>query len=186
MALPISIAFLAIAIITGIVINNQIIARKNQVAQAFGSIEVYLKKRFDLIPNLAAMLNKYLSHEKEILLKVTELRTKVENAAQPQDKIEASNQLTKVMSGLAINVENYPDLKADTQFLNLQYELSDIEDQISASRRAYNAGVTAYNNKIQMFPASIIAGFRKDKTDALLQIPKAEQKEINVNQLLNP
>jgi LemA protein len=171
--------------IIGIIINNQIIAKKNQVAQAFGSIEIYLKKRFDLIPNLVAMLNKYLAHEKEILLKVTELRTNVEKAKQPQEKIEASNELTKVMSGLNINVENYPDLKADKQFLNLQFELTDIEDQISAARRAYNAGVTAYNNKIEMFPASVVAGFRKDKIAMLLEIPKAEQKEVNINQLLN-
>tara|TARA_R110000765_G_scaffold366084_3_gene456220 strand:+ start:4974 stop:5537 length:564 start_codon:yes stop_codon:yes gene_type:complete len=179
-------ALTLVIIILGIVINNQIIAKKNQVAQAFGSIEIYLKKRFDLIPNLVAMLNKYLSHEKEILLKVTELRSKVERATQPQEKIEASNELTKVMSGLNINVENYPNLKADQQFLNLQFELTDIEDQISAARRAYNAGVTAYNNKIQMFPASVVAGVRKDKIATLLEIPKAEQKEVNINQLLNP
>lgn len=169
----------------GIIINNQIIAKKNQGSQAFGSIEIYLKKRFDLIPNLVAMLNKYLAHEKEILLKVTKLRSKVEKAKQPQEKIEASNELTKVMSGLNVNVENYPDLKADKQFLNLQLELTDIEDQISAARRAYNAAVTSYNNKIQMFPASIVASIRKDKTDTLLEIPKEEQKGINMNKLLN-
>ena len=186
MELTISITvFIMIIIIASIVINNQIIAKKNRIAQAFGSIEIYLKKRFDLIPNLVAMLNKYLAHEKEILLKVTELRTQVEKAKTPKEKIEASNELTQVMSGLNINVENYPDLKADKQFLNLQYNLTDIEDQISAARRAYNAAVTSYNNKIQMFPASIIAGVRKDKTDTLLDIPKAEQKEVNVNQLLN-
>ena len=181
----ISIAIPLVLIVLGITINNQIIAKKNRTTQAFGSIEIYLKKRFDLIPNLVAMLNKYLAHEKEILLKVTELRTKVEKAQKPQEKIEASNQLSKVMGGLNINVENYPDLKADTQFMNLQFELSDIEDQISAARRAYNACVTDYNNKIQMFPASIIAGIRKDQPHTLLEIPKAEQKEVNVNQLLN-
>lgn len=185
MGLIISISVLALILIIGIVLNNQIIAQKNQVAQAFGSIEIYLKKRFDLIPNLVAMLNKYLAHEKEIILKATELRTKAEKATNPQEKIEASNELTKVMSGLKINVENYPDLKADTQFITLQYTLTDIEDQISAARRAYNAAVTSYNDKIQMFPASIIAGLRKDKSQLLLEIPKAEQKEIDVNKLLN-
>ncbi len=174
-----------ILIIASIVTNNQIIAKKNLTSQAFGSIEIYLKKRFDLIPNLVAMLNKYLAHEKEVLLKVTQLRTQVEKAKAPKEKIEASNELTQVMSGLNINVENYPDLKADKQFLNLQYNLTDIEDQISAARRAYNAAVTSYNNKIQMFPASIIAGIRKDKSDTLLEIPKAEQKEVNIKQLLN-
>lgn len=170
--------------IVGIVINNQIIAKKNQVTQAFGSIEIYLKKRFDLIPNLVAMLNKYLVHEKSILLKVTELRSQIEKATAPKEKIDASNELTKVMSGLNVNVENYPDLKADTQFINLQFQLSDIEDQISAARRAFNAAVTGYNDKIQMFPASMVAGIRKDKVETLLEIPKAEQKEININQLL--
>jgi len=185
MEIIIIIIFILFIAATGIIINNQIIARKNQVAQAFGSIEIYLKKRFDLLPNLVATLNKYLSHEKEILLKVTELRSQVEKAKQPQEKIEASNELTKVISGLNINVENYPDLKADKQFLTLQFELTDIEDQISAARRAYNAAVTNYNNKIQMFPANMVASIRKDKTNALLEIPKEEQKEININQLLN-
>ncbi len=185
MVIIISVAIVVLLSILGIVINNQIIAKKNQVTQAFGSVEIYLKKRFDLIPNLVATLNKYLAHEKEVLLKVTELRTQIDTAKAPSEKIEASNELTKVMSGLNINVENYPDLKADTQFLNLQFELSDMEDQISAARRAYNAAVTAYNNKIQMFPASIIASLRKDKTEALLEIPKAEQKEVNVKDLLN-
>ncbi|MHA7058814.1 LemA family protein [Aquimarina sp. M1] len=181
----ISIVVLVLLIIIVIIINNQIIGRRNQMNQAYGSIEIYLKKRFDLIPNLVAMLNKYLSHEKEILLKVTELRAAVKNAKAPEEKIEASNELTKVMSGLNFNVENYPDLKADRQFMNIQIELADIEDQISASRRAYNAGVTAYNDKIQMFPANLVASMRKDKTAMLLEIPKEEQKEVNINQLLN-
>jgi LemA protein len=169
-----------------IIANNQIIAKKNQVAQAFGSIEIYLKKRFDLIPNLVAMLKKYMEHEKEILLKVTQLRSRVSGATAPKEKIEASNELTKIMGGLDLNVENYPGLKADTQFLDLQYKLTDIEDHISAARRAYNAAVTIYNNKIQMFPVSLVAQLRKDKTAVLLEIPKAEQKEIDINQLLNP
>lgn len=178
------ISVFGIVIIAGVIINNQIIAKKNQVAQAFGSIEIYLKKRFDLIPNLVAMLNKYLTHEKEILTKITELRSRVENSLRSDEKIELSNELTKVMSGLNLNVESYPDLKSDTQFAKLQFELADIEDQISAARRAYNAAVTTFNNKIEMFPASIIAGIRKDKTQLLLEIPKVEQVAVNINQLL--
>lgn len=180
------IGILALISIIGIIINNKIIAKKNQVAQAFGSIEIYLKKRFDLIPNLIAMLNKYLAHEKETLLKITELRSTIEKASEANEKIKASNELTHLMSGFNITVENYPELKADQQFANIEFELSDIEDQISAARRAYNAAVTSYNNTIQMFPASIVAGLRKDKLGTLLEIPKSDQKEINVNQLLNP
>ena len=178
-------SILAVVFIIVIIINNQIVSKKNQVAQAYGSIEIYLKKRFDLIPNLVAMLNKYLTHEKEVLLKVTALRSHVNSAQDPQEKIEVSNELTNLIGGLNINVENYPELKADKQFINLQYNLTDIEDQISAARRAYNAAVTSYNNKTQMFPVNIIAGIRKDKVNTLLEIPKAEQKEVNINQLLN-
>lgn len=181
----ISIAVLGIIALLGIWINNQIITKKNQVKQAFGSIEIYLKKRFDLIPNLVAMLNKYLSHEKEILLKVTELRSRASNMTLPTEKIKASNELTQLMSGLSIHTENYPNLKSDTQFAKLQFELADIEDQISAARRAYNAAVTDFNNTIEKFPSSIIARMRNDETATLLEIPKAEQKEVNLNQLLN-
>lgn len=171
-------------IITAVIINNQIIGLKNQSSQAFGSIEVYLKKRFDLIPSLIAMINKYLAHEKDLLVKITELRAQTEAIQTPEEKIETSNKLTKVMGGLNVNVENYPDLKADKQFANLEHQLIDIEDQISAARRAYNASVTLYNNKIQMFPASVVAGVRKDKTLLLLEIPKADQKEVDVKELL--
>lgn len=178
-------AIVALIGIIAIVINNKIITKKNQVTQAFGSIEIYLKKRFDLIPNLIAMLNKYLAHEKETIFKITELRRTVQKASGANEKIKASNELTHIMRGLNINVENYPDLKADKQFTNIEYELSDIEDQISAARRAYNAAVTSYNNSIEMFPASIVASIRKDKPGTLLEIPKSEQKEIDINQLLN-
>lgn len=179
------IAVLALIGIWAIILNNKIIAKQNQVAQAFGSIEIYLKKRFDLIPNLIAMLNKYLAHEKDILQRITELRSSANNAKAADEKIKASNELTQLLGGLNINVENYPDLKADKQFANIEFELSDIEDHISAARRAYNAAVTSYNNSIQMFPSNMVAGLRKDKTHTLLEIPKSDQKEININQLLN-
>ncbi|MBN3581916.1 LemA family protein [Algoriphagus aestuarii] len=175
----------ALMAIFAIIINNKIILKKNQVAQAYGSIEIYLKKRFDLLPNLAAMVKKYMEHEKEILLKVTELRSQVEGATDQKEKIEASNQLTKILGGININIENYPELKADKQFLHLQYEVSEMEDQISAARRAFNAAVVQYNNQIQMFPSSLIAGIRKDEKELLLEIPKSDQKEVNLNQLLN-
>lgn len=178
------IGFLVLIIILGVSTNNKIIEKKNRTINAFGSIEIYLKKRFDLIPNLVSLLNKYLAHEKDILLKVTELRGKVDKAQNSEDKLAASNELTNVMSGLNINVENYPNLKADRQFLSIQYELMNLEDQISAARRAYNASVIDYNNKIQMFPASIIAGIRKDDAKQILEIPKSEQKEVNIGDLL--
>lgn len=178
------IAVAVLFIIYGVMVSNQIIGYKNAVLQAYGSIEIYLKKRFDLIPNLVSLLNKYMAHEKEVLIKVTELRSKTDGNASQEEKINTSNEFSGWIENFKLTAENYPELKADTQFLDLQHQLSNLEDYISAARRAYNASVTAYNNKIQMFPASIIAGFRKDKTQPLLEIPKTEQKEVNINQLL--
>ena len=185
MELFILIAIPATIVVVAIIANNQIVVRKNQVAQAFGSIEIFLKKRFDLIPNLVAMLNKYMAYEKELLTDITRLRSQLRQEANPSDKIAATNELNKLLTSINLNAENYPDLKADMQFHNLQYELRDIEDHISAARRAYNAAVTAFNNKIEMFPANIIANLRKEHPAVLLEIPKAEQKELDINQLLN-
>ena len=185
MKISIILSIIVLISITAIVINNRIIAKKNQVAQAFGSIDISLKKRIDLIPNLIAMLNKYLAHEKETLLRITQLRSGLDKASDANEKIKASNELTHLISGLNINFENYPELKADKQFTNIEFELSDIEDQISAARRAYNAAVISYNNTVQMFPASIIANIRKDRINTLLEIPKSDQKVVNINQLLN-
>ncbi len=179
-----SIALLVIISIA-ISINNQIIGRKNRVAQAYGSIEVYLKKRFDLLPNLIALLKQYMAHEKDLLTQITQLRSQANQAHAAEDKIAASNEFTKLMGTLQLNVEQYPDLKANKQFAHVQYELTDMEEQISAARRAYNAAVTVYNDTIQQFPGNLVAGIRKDQTATLLQIPKAEQKEININQLFN-
>lgn len=163
-----AILFVILAII---VINNRIVAKKNQVAQAFGCIDVYLKKRFDSVPNLVSILKVYLAHEKEILSDITQLRNDSKKVNNPNESIQSSNRLTGIMSGLNLHIEDYPQLKADEQFSKLQNELADIEELISAARRAYNAAVTRYNNAIQMFPASIIAGIRKDKTQLLLEIP---------------
>ncbi|WP_268034831.1 LemA family protein [Algoriphagus sp. PAP.12] len=184
-SLMVFLAITALIVIIAVIINNKIIFKKNQVSQAYGSIEIYLKKRFDLVPNLAAMVKKYMAHEKEILLKITELRSQIEGATDQKEKIKASNQLTKMLGGLNINIENYPDLKADKQFHHLQYEVSEMEDQISAARRAYNAAVIQYNNQIQMFPSNLIAGLRKDEKSLFLEIPKSDQKEVNLDQLLN-
>lgn len=180
-----TIGILVLLVILSIVINNQIIKKKNNVLQSFGSIEIYLKKRFDLIPNLVSTLNKYIAHESDIMLKVTALRSRIDKSESQNEKINVSNELTNFVSGLNVNVENYPNIKADKQFVSIQMELTDLEDQISASRRAFNASVTSYNNKIEMFPASLVARFRKDVQESLLEIPKVEQVEINIEQLLN-
>ena len=175
------VAIIALGFIT---INNQIIGKKNKIKEAFGSIDAYLKKRFDLIPNLVSVVNKYASHEKELLSDITKLRSKIDTASTASEKIDASNQLSSLQSGLNVTLENYPDLKADGQYLNLQKNLTDTEEQISAARRSYNAAITTYNDKIQKFPANIVAGIRGDKSDVILETISEERENIKVGELL--
>lgn len=168
-----------------IAINNQIIGNKNKIKEAFGSIDAYLKKRFDLIPNLVSVVNKYASHEKELLSDITKLRSRMDTASNISEKMEVSNQLSSLLSGLNLTVENYPDLKADGQFLNLQHNLTDTEEQLSAARRTYNAAITVYNNSIQKFPGNLVAGIRGDKTDYVLETTAEEKDNPNVAELLD-
>lgn len=174
---------LLVLVLLIIVINNQIIKKENRMHQAFSSIDVYLKKRFDLIPNLISVVKKYAEHEKEILTKITELRSQSDNAKNQNQKIDASNEFTKLMTGLNVQLENYPNLKADEQFMKLQHVLEDIEEQLSAARRAYNAGVTDYNNTIQMFPTSILAACKKLTPSPLLEISEKERQNVDVKSL---
>lgn len=173
-----------------ITVHNSIITQKNAIAQSFGSIEIYLKKRFDLIPNLIALLKKYSEHEKGTLEKITELReamkemqAKNQQNESPEQMIATSNEITHILKGLNIQVEDYPELKADTQFLSVQEELADIEEYISAARRSYNAGVTQYNTYIQVFPTNIISSLRRDKSKSLLKITQEEQKNVDIGKL---
>ena len=178
----ISISFtVLVVIIWGVITNNSIIVKKNRIKQSFGSIDVYLKQRFDLLPNLIATLKKYMSHEKELLTSITELRSKANSTDNSSERVNLSNKLSSVVGN--ISLENYPDLKADKQFIMIQYTITEIEEQLSASRRAYNASITEYNNKIQQFPTTIIASLRKDKTELLLETAVAERKNIDVKKL---
>ncbi len=168
-----------------ILINNKIIVKKNKVNEAYGSIDVYLKKRFDLIPNLLAVVNKYAAHEKDLLIKITELRSKTENTIKPKETISSANEMSSLMKSLQATIENYPDIKTDRQFLILQYNLTDIEEQLSAARRAYNAAVTHHNDTIQMFPANFVAGIRRDRPYKILETPQEEKKNIDAKNILS-
>ncbi|MEP2937625.1 MAG: LemA family protein [Gilvibacter sp.] len=185
MAGYIGIGFVALLAVGFILINNQIIGKKNKVKEAFGSIDAYLKKRFDLIPNLVAVVNKYAAHEKEVLSEITQIRSKLDTADSASEKMGVSNALTSLLSGLHMVVENYPDLKADGQYLNLQHNLTDVEEQISAARRTYNAAITKYNNSIQMFPGNVVATIRGDKAGTILEAPENERENIDLVEILD-
>jgi len=178
-----------IAGITGlfcILIYNNLVGKKNQVANAFASIDVLLKKRFDLIPNLIKIVKGYMAHEAEVLKRVTEIRTRALSSQMADNEtadmdLEVSGLLGKIMA----TAENYPDLKASGNFLNLQASLNEVEEQISAARRAYNASVKDYNNAVEMFPGNMIAGLMQYKTKVFFQVSATEIHPVETKQIFD-
>lgn len=171
-------------IIIVISLRNSLINRKNKVEYAFSSIDVMLKKRRDLIPNLVASVKEYMTHERELLSKITELRSQVMQENLPDNqRFDLENQIGGMLGRLRIAVEAYPDLKANTNVLQLQASLNEVEEQISASRRAYNAAVLSYNNAVEMFPTSIFANSMGYERKASFEIPQAERENVNVKEL---
>lgn len=181
-----AIAVPVLLIIIWISINNSLVNKKNQVENAFGSIDVQLKKRTDLIPNLVASVQQYMKHEAGLLTEITALRAQATDPnASEEDRFKAEGQLSNKLGSLNIAVENYPDLKASQNFMQLQGSMNEVEEQISASRRAYNAAVTSYNNGVEMFPSSIIANSKGYKRKAVFEITEAERQNVDVKGLFN-
>lgn len=145
-------------IIWVIAIFNGLVRGRMRVKEAWSDIEVQLKRRYDLIPNLVETVKGYMTHEKDVFEKVTEARAKSLSATGHAEKGDAENQLSGTLKTLFAVSENYPELKANTNFIELQRELSDTENKIQAARRFYNGNVMDYNTKIAVFPSNIIAG----------------------------
>jgi LemA protein len=176
-----------IAVVAGLVIlvmYNGLIGRRNAVDQAYSSIDVMLKKRYDLIPNLVSAVQAYLSHERGLLTELTELRSRAMGAtASPDARVVAENQLSSVLGRVMVVAEAYPDLKASDNFVQLQASLNEIEEQLSAARRAYNAAVTDLNNAIEMVPTNVIAGMMQLRRRELFAAAETERANVNVGQL---
>lgn len=164
---------------------NSLVSKKNHVENAFASVDVLLKKRYDLIPNLVEAVKGYMQHERETLEKVTELRAKAINPNLSSDeKVELDNQMTSLLRSIMVSVENYPQLKASENFLHLQRSLAEVEEQISAARRAYNAAVLDYNNAIEMVPTNVLASFMRYQKRKFFEIAEAERENIRVGEIL--
>ncbi len=146
-------------------IYNSLVRLRNTRQNAFADIDVQLKQRHDLIPQLVETVKGYATHERELLIRVTEARTAAMGATTIDEKIKTETQLSSALQGLKVSVEAYPDLKANQNFLQLQEELSDIENKLAAVRRYFNAATTEYNNGIETFPSNLIAnnfGFKRE------------------------
>jgi len=148
----------AIVIFWLIITFNRLIALRTRTKEAWSDIDVQLKRRYDLIPNLVETVKGYATHEREIFEKVAESRIKAMGASGVKEKMQAENMLTDTLKSLFALAENYPDLKASQNFLELQRELRDTEDKIQAARRFYNGNVRDLNIKIQSFPVNLVAG----------------------------
>jgi len=172
-----AILLLAVWIIT---VYNGLIVLRNRVDEAWSDIDVQLKRRYDLIPNLVETVKGYATHERETLDSVIQARAAAMGAHGKHDQAEAENMLSQTLKSLFAVAENYPDLKASQNFLQLQDDLKDTEDKIQAARRFYNANVRDFNTKIQVFPNNIIAGQLKFEKYEFFEIKGEERKNVKV------
>ena len=160
--------------------SNKLVDLRNRVKDAWSQIDVQLKRRFDLIPNLVSTVKGYAKHESETLESVIAARNSYTTATTPHDKMEANNMLTDTLTKLFALAESYPDLKANTNFLELQQELQDTENKIATARQFYNDTVLTYNNKIEMFPSNVIASIFKFKIEEFFKAEEEARQNVKV------
>jgi LemA protein len=159
-------------------IYNSLIGLRNRVKNAWSQIDVQLKRRHDLIPNLIEAVKGYMKHEREIMENITKYRSQAMDANTVGEKATAEGLLSGALGQLRVQVENYPDLKANQNFLSLQEELTSTENKISFARQAYNDQVLFFNNKIQMFPSNIVAGMFSFKEEEFFEIEDQTEKAV--------
>ena len=176
-----------ILIIVGILIvfwaisvYNKLIALRNRVKDQWAQIDVQLKRRFDLIPNLVETVKGYTKHESETLEAVIKARNTYVSATLPEDQMKADGELTKAISKLFALTESYPELKANTNFQALQQELTETESKIASARQFYNDSVMVYNNKVAMVPSNIIASLFKFEKEAFFEANETERQNVQV------
>ena len=182
------IPLIAVAVIAVIFFSmyNTVIGRKNAVENAFAGMDTILKKRYDLIPNLVAAVKEYMGHESSVLKEVTALRSKATSGElSPDEAVALNSSLQTALGGLMVQVEAYPELKANENFNQLQRSLNEVEEQLSSARRAYNAAVTDFNNTVEMFPTNIVAGMMGQKRRQVFETTEAERQNVDVGGLFN-
>ncbi len=171
---------LVLITILSIVFFNQIVSEENMVKNAFSTVDVVLKKRYDIVPSLVEIVKKSFEHESEVLEKVTSIRTEAMNTTDANLAVETDNKFDSALKSVFVVAENYPDLKASHNFLALQEELLMIENELLAARRTYNAAVTEYNTTIQSFPTNIMAKMMKKMPKKLFVVNDDVRNAINL------
>ena len=160
-----------------------LIRKKNKVRESMGGIDVQLKKRYDLIPNILVIANKFMEHERGLITEITNLRTKVSGLRSDRDtiseKINLDNQIANKMGQLMVNVENYPQLKSDQTMIQAMQTYSEVEEHIAAARRFYNSAVNDLNNSVEIFPSSVIASALNIKAYPFFEVEESAKKSVN-------
>ena len=173
------VAVIAVILVVWVIgIYNNLVALRNNRENAFANIDVQLKQRYDLIPNLVNTVKGYAEHEKGLLERVTAARTAAMGATSLNDKIQAENALSSALAGLKVSVEAYPDLKANQNFLELQTELADIENKLAAVRRFFNSATKELNTAVQSFPAVLVAGMFGFHQEPMFEVPQEERAAV--------
>lgn len=166
-----------ICVLWGVVTYNTFIKMRNQIEEAFSTMDVYLKKRYDLIPNLVETVKGYTKHENETLTNVINARNAAMNSKNPEERMQNENALTGTLKSLFAVAEAYPDLKADKHFTELMGELKNVENEIASSRKYYNGCVRQYNTKREVFPSSIIANMKHFEKKPLYEVDSEEERK---------
>ena len=173
-------AIIVVIILWVIATYNSLISLKNRVKDAWSQIDVQLKRRFDLIPNLVETIKGYTKHESETLENVVKARNTYLSATLPEDQMKADGELTQAINKLFALTESYPDLKANTNFTDLQEQLKETENKIAMSRQFYNDIVMQYNNKVEMVPSNIVASIFKFQKQAFFEAVESERENVQV------
>ena len=176
-AIPIILGLIVIIGLWLVLSRNSFVSIKNQVEEAFSTMDVYLKKRYDLIPNLVETVKGYATHESETFTKVTAARTAAMNATSIDEKIANENALSGTLKSLFAVAEAYPQLQANTNFMDLQQQLKMLEDEIANSRKYYNAVVRTMNPKVESFPSNLVASIFGFKKQPFFEVGSAEERE---------
>lgn len=176
---------IAVIAVIFIALYNSLVRKKNETENAFGTIDVMLKKRYDLIPNLVATVKQYAEHEKNTFAQITEMRNKSFDTLSRQDKMNLDSAFSQACTRFFAVAESYPQLKASENFEQLQRAITETEEQLSAARRTFNACVTDYNNAVQTFPSNLLAGMFGFKRKDVFSIPTTERATPDVKNLLN-
>ncbi len=174
------IAIIVLIVIYALALYNSFVKLNNKVKEAFSTMDVYLKKRWDLIPNIVEIVKGYAKHEKDTLKEVVELRNSTYDKMSDEEKIKTNEQLSSGINKIMALAEAYPNLKANENFKDLSKQLTKVEDDITNSRKYYNGVVRIYNNKVEMFPSNIFAGLFGYKSKAMFEASANERENVKV------